>query len=141
VSFETIEHLEDPIDFIATVSTLLNPHGLLIVSTPERNSYRHEAAPNPHHLREFNGAEFERTLCRFFNDVEMFGQVLESRESRVEGKHPRWYSGAKAALIDAVIGNRWIYAAYLLRMRRRFSVVPAQAGEAFRYRIAVCRKR
>lgn len=61
VSFETIEHLPDPVAFVARVAEFLKPGGVFIVSAP--NTLQHKLAPdpipNPYHLSEPDYA----TLC------------------------------------------------------------------------------
>jgi SAM-dependent methyltransferase len=141
VSFETIEHLEDPSHFLSAVENRLKPNGVFIVSTPNRDAYRLDAVSNRFHLNEFTSREFERALSMFFSDIELFGQVRLERELQLQNRPSRWYSGIKATIVEAIIGNRMIYAAYLQRMKRRFAVVAARDIDQYRYLVAVCRKR
>lgn len=88
VSFETIEHLPDAPRFVAECARVLKPHGLLIVSTPNRELWS-PRSPRPcqrHHVREFNRREFLDVLKPF--SVQLFGQILLSRRGAAlfEGK-------------------------------------------------------
>jgi SAM-dependent methyltransferase len=61
VSFETIEHLPSPVEFVARVAKLIKSGGIFVVSAP--NILQHKGAPepihNPWHLNEPDYA----TLC------------------------------------------------------------------------------
>jgi SAM-dependent methyltransferase len=74
VSFETIEHLKRPTDFLNACRECLSPSGLLIISTP--NATVHEArAKWEFHEKEFTASEFESLLrSGGFRDINLFGQ-------------------------------------------------------------------
>jgi SAM-dependent methyltransferase len=79
VSFEVIEHLQDPDAFLAAAAGLLGDDsehdgGMLIVSTPDRIAYRPADDPNPYHTREFDFDEFRQLLGRHFRHVRLFAQ-------------------------------------------------------------------
>jgi SAM-dependent methyltransferase len=73
VSFETIEHLADPSQFLAECKRLLRPGGLFIGSTPNREIHRWYA-PNPFHTHEFFPWEFMGLVKQFFIDCRVYGQ-------------------------------------------------------------------
>jgi len=54
VSFETIEHLADPVGFVNKLHTLLSKDGILIISAPNalENSKASHPVANPFHLSE-----------------------------------------------------------------------------------------
>jgi 2-polyprenyl-3-methyl-5-hydroxy-6-metoxy-1,4-benzoquinol methylase len=79
VSFETIEHLARPGDFLQEVSRCLRPGGLFICSTPNKSLYIFEGH-NPFHTKEFYFGEFLRFIGTRLQVREVFGQSL----------HPRW---------------------------------------------------
>jgi SAM-dependent methyltransferase len=69
VSFETIEHLDDPETLLAPVSALLGTAGVFIVSTPVRRGGALSDRPaNPFHVREWNEEEFDRLLAPHFGE-------------------------------------------------------------------------
>lgn len=88
VSFETIEHVADPVRFVGECSRVLKPGGLFLVSTPNRELWS-PRSPTPlqrHHVKEFTKREFLEALRPF--NVQMYGQLLMSRRGAAlwEGK-------------------------------------------------------
>jgi SAM-dependent methyltransferase len=73
VSFETIEHVTDPMAFLAECARVLRPSGLLICSTPNREITRWEPE-NPFHVAEMPIPEFSRQVKEFFPDCNLYGQ-------------------------------------------------------------------
>lgn len=76
VSFETLEHLEAQDALVAGFARLLAPGGVLLISTPDRETYNQDAAPNPHHVRELDCSEFQALLGRHFAHRRLYGQKL-----------------------------------------------------------------
>ncbi len=77
VSFEVIEHLEQPEKLLAEVRRILSPEGVFIVSTPNIDYYaetRDETGPNPYHHHEFSFDEFRETLGRYFAHITIYTQ-------------------------------------------------------------------
>jgi len=75
VSFETIEHLEDPEKFLKNVINHLKQNGRFIVSTPIRKYGTISTKPkNPFHLREWNENEFISLLSKYFRFYEIYYQ-------------------------------------------------------------------
>jgi ubiquinone/menaquinone biosynthesis C-methylase UbiE len=68
VSFETIEHVAEPVTFIREVHRVLKPGGLFVCSTPNRDWQGR--SDNPFHLSELSFAEF----------LEVFGTCFEIQE-------------------------------------------------------------
>ena len=67
VSFETLEHLAEHDVFLSELRRVLRPDGLLIISTPDRDTYSSlGVAPNPYHVLELTRVEFEALLARHF---------------------------------------------------------------------------
>ncbi|TSC72663.1 MAG: putative glycosyltransferase [Parcubacteria group bacterium Gr01-1014_38] len=63
VSFETIEHLKDVQRFLREIKRVLDQEGMLLLSTPNRETYPGE---NPFHTREFTPAELETIVRSVF---------------------------------------------------------------------------
>lgn len=77
VSFETLEHLSQPLDFLKRCRELLNPQGVMIISTPNL-LVRNAAEPKwEYHEREYKASEFETMLVEAgFREVSLYGQRL-----------------------------------------------------------------
>lgn len=71
VSFETIEHVYEHDALLAEMRRILRPNGILIISTPDRDTYSPSSSPaNPFHVHELTKEEFTTTLRRTFQHVE-----------------------------------------------------------------------
>jgi 2-polyprenyl-3-methyl-5-hydroxy-6-metoxy-1,4-benzoquinol methylase/tetratricopeptide (TPR) repeat protein len=77
VSFETIEHIEQHEVFLSEIRRVLTPHGILILSSPNKKTYSDDAnRVNPFHKRELYQDELETLLSGSFASVTLFGQRL-----------------------------------------------------------------
>ena len=74
VSFETIEHVEDPERFLDEVLRVLTPQGTLIISTPDKTVYAESGRSNPFHFSEMSRREFFSLLERRFGRVSKYLQ-------------------------------------------------------------------
>jgi cyclopropane fatty-acyl-phospholipid synthase-like methyltransferase len=76
ISFETIEHLSNPTSFLEKIHHILTPHGLLIISFP--NKHRHSALEwgqkNPFHLSELYFEEYLQLIENWFTIEEKYHQ-------------------------------------------------------------------
>jgi chromosome segregation ATPase len=61
VSFETVEHLARPDDFLASLPGILAPGGAVIISCPNDAAYGRDKDGNPFHIGQYSFEEF-RTL-------------------------------------------------------------------------------
>jgi ubiquinone/menaquinone biosynthesis C-methylase UbiE len=77
VSFETIEHLENPERLLAEVARVLQSGGLCICSSPNRNfkPFTGGKEANPFHLSEMTYDEFDRLFTKHFDIVARFSQT------------------------------------------------------------------
>jgi SAM-dependent methyltransferase len=76
-AFEVIEHLPDWRTLLAEAGRVLEPRGVLIVSTPNKRYYaeaRAKSGPNPFHEHEFEFSEFRSALSEFFPHVRILFQ-------------------------------------------------------------------
>jgi SAM-dependent methyltransferase len=78
VSFETIEHVDDPAAFLGECARVLLPQGMLIVSTPNRPVYSSQGRQNPYHRIEFDEREFVELLRSRFVVVRLYTQFPRS---------------------------------------------------------------
>jgi SAM-dependent methyltransferase len=74
VSFETIEHLSSPPEFIRECHRVLRPEGQLVISTPNRDVYSGDHSQNPFHHTEMNEEEFAEVLRPHFTVTGWYGQ-------------------------------------------------------------------
>jgi SAM-dependent methyltransferase len=82
VCFEAIEHIENQDGLLAEAKRLLDPEGLLIVSTPNKPIYGEESPEkNPFHVKELHFTEFEELLGRYFRNIKFLGQRIHPSSS------------------------------------------------------------
>jgi len=70
VSFQVIEHLEDPAIYLQTIARLLTPDGVALITTP--NILTSDRI-NPYHVHEYEAEELRSRLSAYFDHVEMLG--------------------------------------------------------------------
>jgi len=70
LSFQVIEHLEDPNDHLAGMARLLRPQGIALLTTP--NVLMSDGV-NPYHVHEYRADELARCLRAHFADVVVHG--------------------------------------------------------------------
>lgn len=76
VSFETIEHLKQPDQFLNRIHEVLAPNGVLVISSPNSRVSDPEGSGEwEFHEREFTAPEFKSLLTEAgFRNVALFGQ-------------------------------------------------------------------
>lgn len=72
VSFETIEHLPNPRQFLVELKRLLKPEGQLFLSCP--NDYRISPWISEFHLHKFRFSEFRELVLSMFGEAVFLGQ-------------------------------------------------------------------
>jgi len=126
VSLETIEHLNDPEQFLGEVRRVLTTRGIFIVSTPNRKISNPgktlaDQPRNQFHRREYSRSELVSLLRPFFSETTFFGQRLEKGRNQ----------------------NTWLrrvkILAGLTQLQKRTKVTPLTAGEEPAYFVVVCR--
>jgi len=70
VSFQVIEHLEDPTNYVDAIADLVGPNGVALITTP--NLLMSDGV-NPYHVHEYRADELAGCLQRRFEQVEVQG--------------------------------------------------------------------
>lgn len=77
VCFETIEHVSDHFALLSEVKRVLSPNGMLVISTPDKETYsRSFEGGNDYHVSELSAQAFDKLLRTFFRHVLVGGQRL-----------------------------------------------------------------
>jgi SAM-dependent methyltransferase len=71
-NFQVIEHLPEPTEFLSAVRAVLEPDGVLMLTTPNRLTTISE---NPYHLREYTADELAGLLRPLFTRVELLSMM------------------------------------------------------------------
>ncbi|MBK1617750.1 hypothetical protein CKO42_04625 [Lamprobacter modestohalophilus] len=75
VSFETIEHHTRHAEMMREIKRVLQPDGVLLISSPDRYFYSElPGTTNPYHVKELDEAEFKQLVESHFRSVRYFGQ-------------------------------------------------------------------
>ena len=110
-SFETIEHLDDPMAFLAAVVRVLAPGGVFLCSTPDRSTtppFVNGRPCNRYHRFEWYRDEFRSMLAEFFTTVELRSQVMTfsyARRLRAVRALQRWWLLRLAQRLPTRIGG------------------------------------
>jgi SAM-dependent methyltransferase len=70
VSFQVIEHLEDPTAYLAAIAALMRPGATALITTP---NVLQSDGENPFHVHEYEAEELRARLQRHFCEVELLG--------------------------------------------------------------------
>jgi ubiquinone/menaquinone biosynthesis C-methylase UbiE len=79
ITLETIEHVADDVGFVGEIARVLEPDGVCVLSTPDRQYSERHAIENPYHVREYIEPELRALLARGFGDVTIFYQGFTAR--------------------------------------------------------------
>jgi len=103
-ALQVIEHLPDEqtAAFVAEIARVLKPDGFVYCTTPNIDKLPGTASKefNPHHFRDFTPETLRHELSQHFEDVSLYGQMLDESLPRVQ----RLIAGAQRewAVIDRV---------------------------------------
>lgn len=132
-SFETLEHVEEPTNFLAKLRTLARPDARLYLSTPNAIAFKFpgEAPYNPFHINEFTK---EEVACMLegsgWSPLEYRGQHLMPRNSAdidaYRGFIRRYWRGERIA--RSPFGLPWRIACFAGRMLGHRLEEPAFVG-------------
>jgi 2-polyprenyl-3-methyl-5-hydroxy-6-metoxy-1,4-benzoquinol methylase len=100
VSFETIEHIQEPERFLKDATKVLQPKAKVLISSPNLDFYLTPADHhNPHHLSEMSYADFKKIFSAQF-------KVLEEYEQSPSGNFQRQQNLAGVLKHNATQTNR-----------------------------------
>lgn len=88
ISFETLEHIENPTGLLAEFSRLLRPGGRIIASVPNDWSDETGKDPNPHHLHVYTLDSLRQQFSRHFVRERLHQQIASGCKRRATGN--RW---------------------------------------------------
>ena len=75
ISFETIEHVDEPRLALAEFAKCLRADGRLLISSPNKATYSdHRPTENAFHRFEYYEAEFFDDVSKYFESVRLYGQ-------------------------------------------------------------------
>ena len=150
VSFETIEHLEDPEKYLWEMRRVLKPHGTLFISTPVKGIYDQTfLGENPFHLHESEVDEFTQLLSAQFHIKSLYGQPFFSymRASKERLDSQETYKTTlrfqlKRLLRNHVFNHRVTYPLFwhLSPKVRDNQVIPYSPDQTFKLVTAICIK-
>jgi 2-polyprenyl-3-methyl-5-hydroxy-6-metoxy-1,4-benzoquinol methylase len=95
VFLQTIEHVEEPGTLLEHFKTIVGPHGVAYISTPNVLTLAPKGAErsgNPWHVHEYRAEEFRELCGAHFAEVELHG-LFHARKLRAHElaiRHARW---------------------------------------------------
>ena len=75
VSFQAIEHLKDPSDFLSRLRRAVRPGGLILITTPNVKGRSGHSSDNQFHLNEMRYEQFDELLKKHFASFQLLGIV------------------------------------------------------------------
>jgi 2-polyprenyl-3-methyl-5-hydroxy-6-metoxy-1,4-benzoquinol methylase len=110
ISFETIEHLQFPRDFLLELRRLLKPDGQLIISCP--NDYRSSPWISQYHIHKFRFTEFRDIILNIFGEASFllqYNTITSSliRPTGIEEQNSR-FQNYISPLPEGFWGNQYL---------------------------------
>ncbi|MBJ20275.1 MAG: hypothetical protein CL933_12770 [Deltaproteobacteria bacterium] len=118
VSFQVIEHLADPTNFLDALARPLRTDGVALLSTPNRTNSDGE---NPFHLHEYEREELRTLLETRFESVEIRG--VSARGEALRYHEERLRRIRRILRIDPLGLRRWIPRALVEWLFARLALV------------------
>jgi GT2 family glycosyltransferase/ubiquinone/menaquinone biosynthesis C-methylase UbiE len=108
VAFEIIEHVSEQDSVLDEIRRVLEPGGVLIVSTPDREAYAKTNPGNPFHARELLSEEFVELLRSRFANVATFAQraISGSALEQLEHGSERLAAAGRSFVVERA-GDEW----------------------------------
>jgi 2-polyprenyl-3-methyl-5-hydroxy-6-metoxy-1,4-benzoquinol methylase len=99
ISFETIEHLQDPEGYLAECKRVLKPGSTYIVSTPDKRVHEGLRVQVPFHELEYSPEEFKALVVKQFSVEAVWGQT----PVRLDRLDPREAGPSRALRVAALL--------------------------------------
>jgi SAM-dependent methyltransferase len=130
VSFETIEHVARPKEFLDECHRVLVPGGTLVISTPNKALYNNSPGmANPFHCSELTENEFRSFLGARFGDIRLFGQnpriPLSNAAHGSALLHPLWLTFRGAPRLRKLAQR--IFCPHIATVAREYRIDPLRA--------------
>lgn len=74
ISSQVVEHIVGYETYIREIVRILKNDGILLISTPNKQTFNPYGPPMPFHFKEFQIHEFIKLMRKFFKCIEVFGQ-------------------------------------------------------------------
>jgi SAM-dependent methyltransferase len=135
VSFQVIEHLTDPTDYLEAIASMLAPGGLAMITTP--NVLMSDGV-NPYHVHEYRADELAERLRRHFREVEVLGigasepihRYLAARSRRIRRIMRLDPLRLRERLPRPLV--EWLFARFAVLVRRRTGGAEGQPAASWR---------
>jgi SAM-dependent methyltransferase len=135
VSFQVIEHLDDPTHYLKSIAGFLREAGLAILTTP--NILMSDGV-NPYHVHEYRADELDERLREHFDEVEVLGvgmsspvrSAMQARSQRIQRIMRLDPLRIRDRLPRALLTR--LFAAFALLVRRRASAAEGTPDASWR---------
>lgn len=118
VSFQVIEHLEDPTAYLEAIAASMRSDATALITTP--NVLQSDGV-NPFHVHEYEAGELCGVLERQFERVEMLGVGMSAKASRYQADRLRRIR--RIMKLDPIGLRDWLPRVWIDWLFARFSVV------------------
>jgi ubiquinone/menaquinone biosynthesis C-methylase UbiE len=94
ISFQMIEHLEEPQGLITEIKRILRSEGAALLATVNKDEM---LSNNPYHVHEFTALEFEEFVRKHFVSAELYGVFGDDLFMRYWENNRKWVRGVLRA--------------------------------------------
>jgi SAM-dependent methyltransferase len=120
VSFETIEHIENPDQFLNEVYRVLKPKGLLILSSPNKHLSIFQRRLNPFHINELYIEEILSNLQAInFQLIALYGQGISGQNN---------VKSSNMSLISFTKKIKYLLPVFIQNLLRKRFLMPGRTG-------------
>lgn len=118
VSFQVIEHLEDPTAYLRAIASATRADGMALVTTP--NILQSDRV-NPFHVHEYEPQELRRLFEPYFERVEMMGVGMSEAAARYQAD--RLERIRRIMRLDPLGVRNWLPRGVIDWLFARFSII------------------